>query len=163
MIERGGAFLHALWKSSRRPDWDWFEAGLAYDNARLAEALIRAGRRLRSLPYEEAGLSTLDWLSDRQTGAGGWFRPAGSEGFGLVGETLPFDQQPLEAWATVAACGEAFVSTGSPRWSARADAAWRWFLGDNDRSLALANAATGRCCRSAEHPSELQSLMRLSY
>ena len=146
LIERGGAFLHTLWKSSRRPGWDWFEAGLAYDNARLAEALMRAGLRLRSLPLEEAGLAALDWLCDHQTGAGGWFRPAGSEGFGLAGETLPFDQQPLEAWATIAACGEAFVSTGLPRWSARADMAWRWFHGDNDRSLALASAATGRCC-----------------
>ena len=146
LIERGGAFLHALWKSSRRPGWDWFEAGLSYDNARLAEALLRAGRRLRSLPLEEAGLAALDWLCDRQTAAGGWFRPAGSEGFGLAGESLPFDQQPVEAWATIAACGEAFVSTGLPRWNARADIAWRWFHGDNDRSVALASAATGRCC-----------------
>lgn len=146
IIERGSALLHALWKSSRRSGWDWFEAGLAYDNARLAEALLRAGRRLDLLTIEEAGLAALDWLCDRQTAANGCFRPVGSEGFGLAGETLPFDQQPLEAWATVAACGEAFISTGRPRWSERADAAWRWFLGDNDRSLALASAATGRCC-----------------
>src|SRR3546814_19169092 len=82
MLERGGAFLHARWKSSRRPDWDWFEAGLAYDNARLAEAPIRAGRRLRSLPYEEAGLKTPDSLSARQTGASRWDPPAGAVGLG---------------------------------------------------------------------------------
>lgn len=146
LLERGSALLHALWKSSRRPGWDWFEAGLAYDNARIAEALIRAGRRLRSLPLEEAGLVALEWLCERQTASGGYFRPVGSEGFGLAGEILPFDQQPLEAWATVAACGEAFVSTGLPCWSERADIAWRWFLGDNDRALALASAASGRCC-----------------
>src|SRR3546814_1358115 len=81
-----------LWKSARRPDWDWFETGLAYDNARLAEALIRAGRRLPSLPNEEAGLAALDWLCDRQTAAAGHFRPMGSEGFGCEGEYRPFDQ-----------------------------------------------------------------------
>src|SRR3546814_18863224 len=94
MIERGGAFLHALWKSSRRPDWDWFEAGLAYDNARLAEALIRAGRRLRALPYAEAGLSPLARLSDRKTGAGGELPPPGSYGLCLVSDTLSFSQHP---------------------------------------------------------------------
>src|SRR3546814_15722577 len=91
IFERGGAFLSARWKSARRPDWDWFETGLAYDNARLAEALIRAGRRLPSLPHEEAGLAALDWLCDRQTAAAGHFRPMGSEGFGCGGEYFPFE------------------------------------------------------------------------
>lgn len=145
IVERGGAFLSALWKSARRPDWDWFETGLAYDNARLAEALIRAGRRLPSLPHEEAGLAALDWLCDRQTATAGHFRPVGSEGFGREGEHLPFDQQPIEAWATIAACGAAFAAGGQPVWRARAETAWRWFLGDNDRGLPLGDVRSGRC------------------
>jgi glycosyltransferase involved in cell wall biosynthesis len=145
IVARGGAFLHALWKTARRPEWDWFEPCLAYDNARLAEALIRAGRRLQSLPMEEAGLSALDWLCERQVSSGGVFRPVGSDGFGLFGETLPFDQQPLEAWATIAACAVASNSGGAPRWRARADTAWRWFSGSNDRQAALADPRTGRC------------------
>jgi glycosyltransferase involved in cell wall biosynthesis len=145
IVERGGAFLSALWKSARRAHWDWFEAGLAYDNARLAEALIRAGRRLPSLPHEEAGLSALDWLCARQTAAAGHFRPMGSEGFGRDGEYLPFDQQPIEAWATIAACATAFSVTRQPVWRERAETAWRWFLGDNDRGLALGDVRTGRC------------------
>ena len=145
IVERGGAFLSALWKSARRPDWDWFETGLAYDNARLAEALIRAGRRLPSLPHEEGGLAALDWLCDKQTAAAGHFRPVGSEGFGREGEHLPFDQQPVEAWATIAACGAAFAASGLPVWRARAETAWRWFLGDNDRGLPLGDVRSGRC------------------
>jgi glycosyltransferase involved in cell wall biosynthesis len=145
IIERGGAFLSALWKSARRPDWDWFETGLAYDNARLAEALIRAGRRLLSLPHEEAGLAALDWLCDKQTAAAGHFRPMGSEGFGCEGEYRPFDQQPIEAWATIAACATAFAASGQPVWRAHAETAWRWFLGDNDRGLPLGDIRSGRC------------------
>jgi glycosyltransferase involved in cell wall biosynthesis len=145
IVERGGAFLHALWKAGRRSGWDWFEPGLAYDNARLAEALIRAGRRMHSLPMEEAGLSALDWLCDRQTSGEGYFRPVGSDGFGLLGETTPFDQQPLEAWATIAACAVAHASTAQKRWSERAETAWRWFSGCNDRGLPLADPRTGRC------------------
>ncbi len=145
IVERGGAFLSALWKSARRPDWDWFETGLAYDNARLAEALIRAGRRLPSLPHEEAGLAALGWLCDRQTAVAGHFRPMGSEGFGCEGEYRPFDQQPIEAWATIAACATAFAASGQPVWRAHAETAWRWFLGDNDRGVPLGDIGSGRC------------------
>lgn len=146
LVERGGAFLHAAWKSARRSGWDWFESGLAYDNARLAEALIRAGRRLGSLPLEAAGMAALHWLCERQTSEAGHFRPVGSQGFGLAREALPFDQQPLEAWATIDACAAAFALSYSPCWARHADAAWRWFHGANDRGLPLADSASGRCC-----------------
>lgn len=145
IIERGGAFLCALWKTGRRPGWDWFETGLAYDNARLAEALIRAGRRLPSLPHEEAGLSALDWLATFQTASQGHFRAVGSESFDHEGEALPFDQQPLEAWATVAACATAYRLTGQTVWRDHAETAYAWFLGRNDRGIALGDLRSGRC------------------
>lgn len=144
IVERAGAFLAARWKSARRPGWDWFEAGLAYDNARLAEALIRAGRRLSSRPLEEAGLAALDWLCTKQTTKEGHFRPMGSEGFGREGELLPFDQQPLEAWATIDACAVASAATGNRGWQNHAETAYAWFLGRNDRSARIGDPATGR-------------------
>ena len=145
IVERGGPFLGALWKSARRQGWEWFEAGVAYDNARLAEALFRAGRRLPSLPLEEAGLAALDWLADFQSATAGHFRPVGSESFAHDGEALPFDQQPLEAWATVAACATAFASSGANIWRERAETAFAWFLGQNDRGIALGDPVSGRC------------------
>ncbi len=145
VVERGGAFLCTMWKAARRRGWDWFEAGLAYDNARLADALIRAGRRLPSIPLEEAGLAALGWLADFQTAREGHFRPVGSEGFGLPGESLPFDQQPLEAWATIAACGTAFAATSNASWHAHAETAYAWFFGRNDRGIALGDPWSGRC------------------
>ena len=145
IIERGGTVLLAHLKAARRPGWEWFEAGLSYDNARLPEALIRAGRRLRSLPLEEAGLSALDWLATFQTAPGGHFRPVGSESFGRPGESLPFDQQPIEAWATVAACATAFAATGSKVWHNHAETAYSWFVGNNDRGMVLGDPKSGRC------------------
>lgn len=144
IVERTGAFLSALWKSARRTEWDWFEAGLAYDNARLAEALIRAGRRLPSKPLEDAGLAALDWLCTKQTANEGYFRPMGSEGFSLEGELLPFDQQPLEAWATIDACAVAFAANPSAVWHDHAETAYAWFLGRNDRGDCIGDLASGR-------------------
>ena len=145
ILGRGAAFLDALRGSARGPDWDWFEPVLAYDNARLPEALWRAGRTLGVAAWRDAGLATLAWLCQRQTAPAGHFRPVGSNGFGRPHDTLPFDQQPLEAWATVAACGTAFAATRDERWRDHAEKAWRWFHGANDRGVALASMHTGRC------------------
>lgn len=146
LLERGAARLQTLWDATHRADWHWFEGSLAYDNARLPEALIRAGYALGRGEWERTGLRALEWLCERQTATGGHFRPVGSDSFGLAGESLPFDQQPLEAWATIAACGAARRSTGADKWRRHAETAWRWFLGDNDRGVPLADPATGRCC-----------------
>ena len=64
------------------PDWVWFEDGLAYDNARLSQALIADGhgdatRLLMSRP----GLRSLRWLMALQTAPTGCFRPVGTEEF----------------------------------------------------------------------------------
>jgi glycosyltransferase involved in cell wall biosynthesis len=145
MLADGSDALLGCWHASSTAGWDWFEAGLAYDNARLPQALIRAGEVLGKPGLIRTGLVTLDWLCHQQTGSRGQFRPVGSEGFALAGETLPFDQQPLEAWATIDACGAAFRSTGDVVWSSRAESAWRWFHGDNDRGVALVDGPTGLC------------------
>jgi hypothetical protein len=40
--------------------WHWFEPALTYDNARLPQALLAAGGRLREPSMISLGLSTLD-------------------------------------------------------------------------------------------------------
>ena len=127
-------------------DWCWFEDGLTYDNARLPEALLRAGQVLDDKNLVEAGLRSLDWLCRRQTGVGGVFRAVGTVNFGkpfTVEE--PFDQQPLEAAATVDACAAAFAATGDRRWLTEAGRAYDWFLGKNDLGVPVADPLTGDC------------------
>lgn len=145
LMQGGGTLLAGL-RSDDAADWDWFEPVLAYDNARLPQALIVAGRGLGVDEWHRAGLQKLDWLCERQTANGSRFRPIGSEGFGRGHDNLPFDQQPLEAWATIDACAAAYRATGAAAWRDRAETAWRWFLGDNDRAVAIASIETGRCC-----------------
>jgi len=46
----------AILASVETPDWVWFEAGLAYDNARLPQALMLTGLATHTSAYVDAGL-----------------------------------------------------------------------------------------------------------
>lgn len=138
--------LQELLLTCSRDDWTWFENRLTYDNARLCEALIVTGRDAGLPHIADAGLSPLRWLIARQTAPGGHFRPVGSEGFLLASrEPQQFDQQPLEACATVAACLAASTVDGDPYWQTEAARAFAWFSGANDLGTALVDAGTGSC------------------
>ena len=138
--------LLALLVEARRPEWEWFEIVLAYDNARLPEAMIRAGIALMRDDLVQSGLQTLDWIIARQTSPEGRFRAVGTESFGRAyEEPLPFDQQPLEAQATVDACVAAYDATSERRWVEEANRAYRWYLGQNDLDMPLATMADGGC------------------
>ena len=144
IIEAGAERLISLLSKATR-DWHWFEPVLAYDNARLCQAMIEAGSILGRRRLVEKGLETLSWLSERQLSANGNFRPVGSESFGREYDQWPFDQQPLEAWAAIDAASAAYRATRNAAWSEYAQTAWRWFLGDNDRGAIIADLDTGRC------------------
>ncbi|HEV2514292.1 MAG TPA: glycosyl transferase family 1, partial [Devosia sp.] len=144
--------LVELLRQVETPGWVWFEEGLSYDNARLCEALILTGRATGLTGYVEAGLRTLAWLMQQQTSPSGLFRPVGTAGFTDV--RLPpkrFDQQPVEAAATIAACFAAWSLTGSALWQTAASRAFFWFLGRNDLGLPLIDAESG-ACRDGLHP-----------
>jgi glycosyltransferase involved in cell wall biosynthesis len=134
------------------PEWVWFEEGLAYDNARLAQALILTGMATQTPRYLDAGLRSLRWLMKRQTSSGGHFRPVGTAGFGeLRRNPRPFDQQPVEATATIAACLAAWRADGNAEWRTIATRAFGWFMGSNDLAVALVDLQTGSC-RDGLHP-----------
>lgn len=146
ILTRFAGELAVLLDQNRRPEWQWFEIVLAYDNARLPEAMIRAGMALKRDDFTCLGIDTLDWIVSRQTSPEGRFRAVGTESFGRAySDPLPFDQQPLEAQATIEACGTAFVATGDRRWYDEATRAYRWYLGQNDLDLPLATAHDGGC------------------
>lgn len=131
----------------RQPAWCWFEAGLSYDNARLPEALLRAGMALDDQHLIRAGLDALEWLCEVQTAPTGCFRPVGSDGFngGAYRPPEQFDQQPVEAAATVDACAAAFAATRESVWLDRARHAYDWFLGENDLGALMVQANDGGC------------------
>ena len=144
-LEEGADLLVRLFSAGRRPDWAWFEAVLGYDNPRLCQALLEAGRILEESDFIEVGLDTLRWISAQQTSAKGYFRPIGSDSFDTEFERMPFDQQPLEAQAAIDAAECALAMTGDGYWREHAQRAWAWFFGANDRGAVLADLETGRC------------------
>ena len=97
--------LMSLFSATETKDWVWFEDVLAYDNARLPQALIQTGLTTQTPPYVEVGLRSLRWLMSLQTTSSGYFRPVGTKSFGrLRQKPEAFDQQPVEASATISAC-----------------------------------------------------------
>jgi len=144
--------LIAVFDAVETRDWVWFEEGLAYDNARLPQALILAGLATASPNYLQTGLRSLRWLVKQQTSATGQFRPVGTEGFGDTRQRpQPFDQQPLEATATIAACFAAWRADHDVEWKAEAARVFAWFLGSNDLAVSLVDLETGSC-RDGLHP-----------
>ncbi|MDH3189745.1 MAG: glycosyltransferase [Acidimicrobiia bacterium] len=122
--------------------WPWPESRLAYDNARIPEALIAAGVALGIDSMIRDGLSLLDWLVGSETMDDHFsFTPAGGW---APGESRPgFDQQPVEAAAFADACDRAWEITGDSKWRDHVLRACRWFVGDNDRQVVLYDHETG--------------------
>lgn len=144
--------LMTILAEAEADDWAWFESSLAYDNARLPQALIVTGCATETAGYVSAGLRSLRWLMGLQTSPTGVFRPVGSSSFGADRQPpRAFDQQPLEATAAISACLAAWRADGDPKWRAEAGRAFAWFLGSNDLCVPLVDVATGSC-RDGLHP-----------
>jgi hypothetical protein len=148
-----GERLLDIYERSRGEGWNWFEKSLSYSNARLSQALILAGWRSENERMMAAGIESLEWLVAAQhCGSAETYVPIGSNGFYAEGmEKARFDQQPVEACATISACLEAYRLTHQERWLEEAHRVFNWFLGKNDLRVPLYDAATGGC-RDGLHP-----------
>ena len=138
--------LLSLFRATNTDDWTWFEDLLAYDNARLSQALIQTGLTTGTTMYVDVGLQSLRWLMTMQTAPSGYFRPVGSKSFGRIRDaSKAFDQQPIEVAATISACLAAARADNTQEWVAHAARAFDWFLGENDLGVMLVEPLTGGC------------------
>ncbi len=127
------------------PDWAWCEDELTYDNARLPEALLRAGMALKNERFTRIGLAMLEFYV-AATVERGVYVPVGNNGwYRRGGEKARFGQQPLEASALVGAALAAYEQTGAERWLGVAQIGHRWFVGGNLSGVVLAQPGGG-CC-----------------
>ena len=142
-----------IYERSHSDTWKWFEKSLSYSNARLSQALILAGWRSDNQRMIEAGMDSLKWLvAEQHRDDKEIFVPIGSNGFFIEGnEKARFDQQPVEACATVSACLEVYRLTEESQWLEEARRVFGWFLGKNDLQVPLYDVLTGGC-RDGLHP-----------
>jgi glycosyltransferase involved in cell wall biosynthesis len=155
---QGARNLHAnrlldIYERTHSETWQWFETSLSYSNARLSQALLIAGWRSANRRMVDVGCESLRWLLAVQHRCeDDIFVPIGSRGFFTEGgEKARFDQQPVEACATVSACLAAYGITNETCWLDEAWCAFRWFLGENDLQVPLYDPKTGGC-RDGLHP-----------
>jgi uncharacterized protein YyaL (SSP411 family) len=143
--------LLGLFRRTDGVDWPWFENRVTYCNARLPQALIASSAWTGNAQMMTTGLRSLEWLMTIQRTAEGYFSPVGTNGFFERGMTAAmFDQQPVEACATVSACMHAFRATGDHAHADHARRAFTWFLGQNQLQQSLYDPLTGGC-RDALH------------
>lgn len=152
LLQNALRLFRPLMEQAQRPGWPWFEIVLSYDNARLPQALIEGGKTMGDEDAVALGLSTLRWLLGVQRAPAGHFRPVGTESFGYpYGTPEPFDQQPLEASATIDACLSAWRIDGDPCWIEAARQALAWFDGENDLGAPL-TSEDGAICHDGLTP-----------
>ncbi|MCD6232560.1 glycosyltransferase family 4 protein [Candidatus Aerophobetes bacterium] len=139
--------LLKLFIDNESANWPWGEDIVAYDNARLPQALIAAGRIFKEEKIYNQGLHSLEWLLKIQTnpeeghlsliGNNGWFKRGG--------EKAQFDQQPIEVAGLIDACYEAYLLTREKKWIKKIDWCFHWFLGSNDVHQVVYDFSTGGC------------------
>lgn len=118
-------------RSRYRGEWQWFETTMTYANARLPEALLRAGAALEEERAIDVGLETLAFL-ESVTMERGLFVPVGNDGwFTYGGHRAVYAQQPIEASSMVDAELAAHAVSGDERHLRAAGVAFDWFFGHN--------------------------------
>ena len=147
-----------LWRQyeiNQSIEWPWFEQSLTYANARLSQAMIVAGESLGRQEMMDIGMESLRWLMHVQTGPRNVFAPIGTNGFYLRdAERHFFDQQPVEAHASLSACLTAARISGDSRWTEEAHRAFRWFQGENMLLQPVFDLANGGC-HDGIHPGRI--------
>jgi hypothetical protein len=140
----------ALWATvgptSADASWPWPEPVATYENGLLPEALLLAGEYLGDVAMIDRGRQLLEWLIDVQTAPAGHLSPIGNDGWSRRGGVpARFDQQPIEATGLLRAARAGLAVTGDARYETVMDRCYGWFLGRNDRRVAVAIPERGAC------------------
>jgi glycosyltransferase involved in cell wall biosynthesis len=140
------AKLYTLYKNNYKSNWPWFEEKLTYANAALSHGLIIAGKRISRVDMFNTGISTLEWLFEKQMSPEGHISIIGNKAWHKKNEEKSkFDQQPIEIMNIIITCSTAFMFTGDEEWINKARKCFNWFLGQNDLGVQIYNYQTGGC------------------
>jgi hypothetical protein len=133
------------YESNSVPKWEWFENILAYDNARLSQALFAAYQLLNERMYLSAAQESLDFLL-KATTIGEMHVPIGSNGWYVKGGNRAlYDQQAVDVGAMVETAALAYNIAKSLTYEIALRRGLGWFFGLNTKSMVVYDAATGAC------------------
>lgn len=142
--------LHGEYEAHRHDNWHWYESLLAYDNALLPLAMLRAGELLNNTAFRRVGFESMAFL-EKHTMSRGHLSLVGNEDwFKRDGLISRFGQQPVDAMATVLLFLQAYNDTGDLHYLRSVYTAFMWFLGENDLRMSLYDFETGGCSDGLE-------------
>lgn len=137
--------LVKLYKIECSKGWHWFEDRLTYCNAVLPHSLFGYYTITGDKQICEVAKDTLGFLTDSLFKKG-YLNVVGNDGWWLKNKRMPlYDQQPVDAAATVLACLQAFVAVGDRRYLEKAKRAYEWYWGKNINGITLYNKETEGC------------------
>ncbi|WP_196594143.1 glycosyltransferase [Pectinatus sottacetonis] len=137
--------IYTAYQNHAEKNWQWFENELTYCNAVLPHALLQAYTFSKKTAYKQAGVDSLNFLL-KKTFSKGIFMPIGCKGWMKKNEPAAvFDQQPVEACATILACITAYKLTNDHIYADYAASCFNWYTGKNTLGLSLIDTDTGGC------------------
>ncbi len=137
--------LHQEYKAHRHDGWHWYESLLAYDNALLPLAMLRAGELLNNASFRRVGFESMAFL-EKHTMSQGHLSLVGNEDwFKRDGVISRFGQQPVDAMATVLLFVQAYNDTRDSHYLRSVHTAFLWFLGENELRMSLYDPETAGC------------------
>lgn len=140
------ARLLTLYAEHRKQGWHWFEPTMTYGNGVLPWSLLYVGQVTGHAQAETVGLEALAFLIQLMTAPEGHLRPIGNQGWATPASVSKWDQQPLEIMKLALACAAAWHTTGDDAYRQHVLRCMRWYLGENDLGVAVADEANGACC-----------------
>ncbi len=124
-------------KFTDEPEWKWFEPHLTYSNGMLPYAIF-AGAAVRAKSNKKeaeaarkTALAALDFLLAAEM-VKGIPAPIGNKGWHVKGNVRAvYDQQPVDAAATILASCAAYRETKDEKYAQAADLWFSWYAGNN--------------------------------
>ena len=127
-------------------DWQWFEAILSYDNGILPLALFHAAEITFNERFRKTAFNAMHFLESK-TLHDGYLSLVGSNGwYPKNGKRAMYDQQPIDAMATVMMYFRAFLIDKETKYLEKMFQSFMWFLGENDLHIPLYDFETKGCC-----------------
>jgi len=139
--------LSELYSRVSDVNWNWYEEIVTYNNARIPQAQIMAGKFFKSKTIIAEGIEAISWLYDMIYNKDkNYISLIGNNGWLVKGKLkAKYDQQPVEIPALIDACYQVYKEKQNKEWIDKINVLFSWFLGNNDRREMLYDYHTGGC------------------